>query len=356
MRTDTADTLRHGLQVLAFCCVIAVFTTMIWPSGGYLRQLAYSVCIGGLTWLVIEFGRRLVPPEHAYRDPERGGLGWPRGWRGLLLTALGIAAGFFGGTRLAAWLLGDTAHVPQRDLSVALVVTIAAGVMASLYFHARGRQAALQAHAAAAERDASRARLMLLQSQLEPHMLFNTLANLRALIGVEPAAAQQMLDRLNDYLRATLDASRATTHPLAAEFDRLRDYLALMAIRMGPRLVHRLELPDALAVLQVPTLLLQPLVENAIRHGLEPRAEGGRIEVSAARDGPALVLAVHDTGVGFDAAEATPRGSRFGLAQVRERVAAATGGRGRVEMQSRPGAGTTVRITLPLDTAPDTGI
>lgn len=348
MRTDATDTLRHGLQVLAFCCVIAVFTTLIWPSRGYPRQLAYSICIGSLTWLVIEFGRRLVPPEHRYRDPERGGLGWPKGWRGLLLTALGIAVGFFGGTRLAAWLLGDPADVPQRDLSVALVVTIAAGVMASFYFHARGRQAALQAHAAAAERDASQARLMLLQSQLEPHMLFNTLANLRALIGVEPAAAQQMLDRLNDYLRATLVASRATTHPLANEFDRLRDYLALMAVRMGPRLAHRLELPDALSAVPVPTLLLQPVVENAIRHGLEPRAEGGRIDVSATSEGATLVLAVHDTGVGFDAAQEPSQRSRFGLAQVRERVATATGGRGRVEVQSRPGVGTTVRITLPL--------
>ena len=182
-------------------------------------------------------------------------------------------------------------------------------------------------------------------------MLFNTLANLRALIGVDPAAAQQMLDRLNDYLRATLAASRATQHPLAAEFDRLADYLALMAVRMGPRLGYVLQLPDDLRALPVPTLLLQPLVENALRHGLDPRLEGGRIEVSAARQGPRLRLAVRDTGVGFDPARA-PDASRFGLTQVRERVATAYGGRGQVSVQTAPGAGCTVSIELPLEPIP----
>src|SRR5690606_21211369 len=140
------------------------------------------------------------------------------------------------------------------------------------------------------------ARLKLLEAQLEPHMLFNTLANLRALIAVDPQRAQEMLDHMIAYLRATLDASRATSHPLAAEFERLRDYLALMAIRMGPRLAFQLELPPALAAQPVPTLLLQPLVENSIRHGLEPQVQGGRIKVTARQEGEALVLEVLDTG------------------------------------------------------------
>ena len=116
-------------------------------------------------------------------------------------------------------------------------------------------------------------------------MLFNTLANLRALIGVDPPAAQHMLDRLNAYLRATLNASRATQHPLSAEFARLADYLELMALRMGPRLQVTLDLPDALADVPVPPLLLQPLVENAIQHGLEPRVQGGALTVRAWRQG-----------------------------------------------------------------------
>lgn len=134
------------------------------------------------------------------------------------------------------------------------------------------------------QRHAQEARLKLLETQLEPHMLFNTLANLRALIAVDAERAQQMLDPVIAYLRATLHASRAATHPLQAEFDRLRDYLKLMAIRMGPRLAYALELPPALAAAPVPVLLLQPLVENSIKHGLEPKVQGGRITVRAQGD------------------------------------------------------------------------
>ena len=181
-------------------------------------------------------------------------------------------------------------------------------------------------------------------------MLFNTLANLRALIGVDPAAAQQMVDRLNDYLRATLNASRATTHPLAAEFERLADYLALMAIRMGPRLRATLDVPESLRDAQVPPLLLQPLVENAIQHGLEPRVEGGELRVrawtEAAPAGECLLLEVADTGVGFEVTP--PRPDRFGLRQVFDRVTTAYDGRGRVEVHSVPGEGSRVRLSLPV--------
>ncbi len=180
-------------------------------------------------------------------------------------------------------------------------------------------------------------------------MLFNTLANLRALIGIDPPAAQRMVDRINDYLRATLNASRATAHPLADEFERLRDYLALMAIRLGPRLGHTLDLPADLRDLPVPPLILQPLVENAIRHGIEPRVAGGHIDVRAERRGALLRLTVADSGVGFD--PAAVREGRFGMAQVIERVASSSGGRGRVDVRSAPGQGCTVTLEWPLPPA-----
>ena len=324
---------------------------MIWPDTGYGQQLVHSAATGMVTWAVMEFGRLLVPRDRCYRGHGNQGHGWPRGWRGVVLTLLGLAAGFLIGRPLGFWLLGRPLEYSQRDAVLSLLVTIAAGVVGSFYFFTRGRQAALQAHIAAAERDASQARLMLLQSQLEPHMLFNTLANLRALIAVDPAAAQRMLDRLDGYLRATLGASRATVHPLADEFARLADYLELMAVRMGPRLRTTLDLPDALRALPVPTLLLQPLVENAIKHGLEPCIDGGGIDVSAARAGDRLTLVVHDSGVGFEPAQAAAAGTHFGLTQVRERLAAAYGARAHCAVESAPGAGTTVTVTLPLDEA-----
>ena len=341
---------RHCVQVVAFCAVIAVITTSIWPQHSYLTQLGFALCIGLVTWAVIEFGRLLVDERHCHRSLS-GEHGWPKGWRGLVLTTVGIAAGFLIGEPLGRWLFQGSVAASRQDNWVSLLITVAAGAVASFYFHARGKAAALLAEKTAAERDATEARLRLLQSQLEPHMLFNTLANLRALIGVDRAAAQIMVDRMNDYLRATLNASRATSHPLHAEFARLSDYLALMAIRMGPRLRVTLDLPQELRDLPVPPLLLQPLVENAIGHGLEPRVQGGEVRVIARRVGEALHLEVADTGVGFDVATRTP--DRFGLQQVFDRVASATGGRGRVNVLSTPGEGTTVRIALPLQSAAD---
>ena len=347
MKIDWLAIARHMLQVIAFCCVIAVLTTTIWPRHSYGVQLVGSLCIGLVTWAVIEFGRHLVPARLCHTDGE-GGHGWPKGWRGGALAAAGIGTGFLLGDPLGQWLTGTGGPRSARDGQLSLLITIAAGAVATFYFHTRGRAAALEAARNAAERDASEAHLKLLQSQLEPHMLFNTLANLRALIGIDPPRAQVMLDHMNRYLRATLSGSRATAHPLSAEFARLDDYLALMAIRMGPRLGSTLELPDALRDVPVPPLLLQPLVENAIRHGLEPQVDGGHITVRAMTEGAGLLLEVADTGAGFDpAAPATTSGSRFGLAQVRERVATAYDGRGRVELQSAPGQGAVIRIHLP---------
>jgi len=346
MRINWLQVLLRGAQVLLFSAAIAAFDTLIWPVA-YRYPLVYSVCIGIPCWLVIEFGRLLVPSTLCRYSIKDGDHGWPKGWRGWALAATGIAVGFFGGMPLAQWLLGLTNGLPLRDHILALLLTIIAGVALVFFFYVRTAHTALQTDIAIAERDAAQARLMLLQSQLEPHMLFNTLANLRALIGTDPTAARLMLNQLNDFLRASLSASRATTHPLAAEFDRLRDYLALMSIRMGNRLTCALHLPDELRAQPVPPLLLQPLVENAIRHGLEPCVEGGRIEINAAREGQQLALTVRDTGIGFDA-DLPITGEHFGLPQVIERVASVYRGAGHVEVQSQPGHGTTVRITLPL--------
>ena len=188
---------------------------------------------------------------------------------------------------------------PPQDLRTALLITVLAGIGGHLLLLRVHRGPTWNDKMAEARRHAGEARLKLLETQLEPHMLFNTLANLRALIAVDPPRAQRMLDHMIAYLRATLDASRATTHPLQAEFDRLRDYLELMAIRMGPRLSYTLQLPTELAQQPVPTLLLQPLVENAIQHGLEPKVEGGQHHgARRARKAARCVLEVIDTGVG----------------------------------------------------------
>lgn len=344
----TLRTLLKGATI-TLCVNTGIALMLWWANTGPLdEQMVYSQAIGLSIWALINAGAVWLA-----RPGDPGGF--PRGWRMAVLVPGGVLLGATIGTTLGNLYAKHPGQLlvttNPRMAWMMLVMTFVVGCAMTLYFYLAGKSSYLQAELERTQRQTSEAQLRLLESQLEPHMLFNTLANLRALIGVDPAAAQVMVDRMNDYLRATLNASRATAHPLHAEFARLSDYLALMAIRMGARLRVALDLPADLREVPVPPLLLQPLVENAIGHGLEPRVQGGEVRVSARRLGDVLQLEVADTGVGFDVATRTP--DRFGLQQVFDRVASATGGRGRVNVLSTPGEGTTVRIALPLQSAAD---
>ncbi|MES2952628.1 MAG: histidine kinase [Pseudomonadota bacterium] len=340
MKIDWLAKLRNGLQTLAFCLAIAAIKYAFEPHRPYEISLVYSICIGCSMWILIDFGRHIV---------ARGGNSeWPIGPMAVVLPLFGIAAGYVIGILLGDSWFGWSSWSAQGrgKLPASILASAVAGISVTYYFHSRVKSSMLETQVSEASRQASEAKLKLLETQLEPHMLFNTLANLRVLIATDPQRAQDMLDRMVAYLRATLSASRASHHALQCEFDRLRDYLELMAVRMGSRLHYELDLPTDLANCSVPSLLLQPLVENSIKHGLEPKVEGGTITVRARRAGNMLSLEVSDTGVGFDN-PATPSNG-FGLAQVRERMAAAYTDRGSVEQTSVPGQGTSTVLRLPL--------
>jgi signal transduction histidine kinase len=335
---------RRALVVVVVNTVIALIITAV-NGDAFGVNLVYSQCIGLGIWAMIDGGRHVLSPD-----------GWPGVWRMALLVVVAVLTSYVGGSVLANLLLGrelfaSLSNVPRATLGFVLM-SLAAGGFGAYYFTSRAMLAHARLAQEEAQRQASEARLRLLESQLEPHMLFNTLANLRVLIGADPVRATAMLDRLNDFLRATLTASRteasAGRHTLAQEFARLRDYLELMAVRMGPRLRYTLELPEPLASQPVPPLLLQPLVENCIRHGLEPSLQGGEIRVSARHEGDQLVLEVSDTGVGSEPSP-TPG---FGLSQVRERLATAYPQRAHMDWQGQPGGGTRARLTLPWQTSP----
>ncbi|MBS0610490.1 MAG: histidine kinase [Proteobacteria bacterium] len=332
----------HGLFTLAFCLLLAALLTAL-GLGAWRDNMAYSVPIGLISWLVIDLDRLAWANDHD--------IPWPAGWRGPVLVAAGIGLGWLLGSALGDWWLFGRLGWSNGKWLLSLLITVLASVTASVFFFQRGKARYLQAHMAQAQRDAAEARLKLLETQLEPHMLFNTLANLRVLVAADPARAQAMLDHFIAYLRATLAASRATLHPLEGEFARLADYLELMAMRMGPRLSYALDLPEPLRDVPVPPLLLQPLVENAIRHGLEPQVAGGRIEVQArllqATGRAASVrIEVHDTGAGPGAG--APGGTQFGLQQVRERLATLYGAAGTLELIADSAGGTTAIVTFPL--------
>ncbi len=306
----------------------------------------------GLAWLrraaLSRLGR--VP-----RQPQDW-TGWP-GWPLMVLSLLlGTPTGYIFGVEMGNLVTGlqerNLTSVPWRSAVAVLVVSLVPGFIATVFLLSRHRLADAEAHAETLRRQAAETQLRLLESQLEPHMLFNTLANLRVLIGMDPERAQAMLDHLIAFLRATLSASRAERHTLKDEFARLQDYLALMQVRMGSRLRFVFELPPVLESLSVPPLLLQPLVENAIKHGLEPHVGGGTLTVRAGRDGECLLLDVEDDGAGFDPAARPAPGGGFGTTQVRERLSVACGDEAGLEVRRRDGGGTLARIRMPIPAMP----
>lgn len=317
----------------------------------------YSLCIGMMCWLTIEallLVFALLIDQRWIAAAPSGPAGWP-GWPWVSLGVLvAIPLAYSVGNHMGNLITGQAnhgldAHSWRSYLGFVLMsVMVAFG--GTYYFYSRNRMVSAQAELEHTRRVAAETRLKLLEAQLEPHMLFNTLANLRALIGVDPDAAQTMLDHLIDFYRATLQASRLPWHALGAEFARTADYLALMTVRMGPRLQTRLTLPDDLKDLEVPPLLLQPLIENAIKHGLEPQPGGGQLEVSAHRDGQLLVLQVRDTGMGLPVASTLTQGTGFGLLQVRERLSTLFGTQASLALSACPEGGTLVQITLPITT------
>ncbi|GAB4566132.1 MAG: histidine kinase [Rhizobacter sp.] len=305
--------LRHGLIVAAFNVVIAIGLSL--RNGEADIQMVYSQAIGLSIWLFVDFGRFAFK-----RDPRSN---WPMGWRRWVLLLVAIPVGYVIGAMIGDAYCGcskwdQLSHSPRLFMAY-LFMAVAFSTGISYFFYSVGHRQTLEQLVATAQRDAAENQLKLLSSQLEPHMLFNTLANLRVLIGMDPQRAQLMLDHLVSFMRSTLSASRNMLHPLADEFARINDYLALMKIRMGERLQTEAAFPTELGELAVPTLLLQPLVENAIKHGLEPHVDGGHLRVGARREGNDLVLSVRDTGAGLSTV--ANDGTHFGVNQVRERLA-----------------------------------
>jgi len=205
--------------------------------------------------------------------------------------------------------------------------------------------------AAELENRLAQARLQALQMQLNPHFLFNSLHSISALMHQDIEAADRMVSRLGDLLRAALDSSETQEVPLRRELDFLRRYLELEQIRFGSRLAIRIEASPEVLDAQVPNLILQPLVENAIRHGIEPHARPGRIELHASLQGDVLALEVSDNGDGLTEAAPPPEG--VGLSNTRARLKALYGDAHEFELRSGPAGGLVVRVVLPFRARPN---
>jgi hypothetical protein len=314
-------------------------------------HIVYSMCIGMIAFLIIDIARITILDCDIRR--KKGRLAF------IAIVTAGAPVSNYLGSLIAGQLMGYPslpfkAFVSTRESSM-VVFTLIAACGAILLFINRERMVRIEAEAArekaraeSVARQAMQAQLQLLQAQLEPHMLFNTLANLQGLIALDPDRATQMLDQLIQYLRATLSSSRCDATTLEREFALIDAYLGLMTVRMGARLAYHLDLPEALREQPVPPMLLQPLVENAIIHGLEPSIDGGQVIVYAAAHDGVLELTVRDSGLGLEAAERKP-GTGLGLANTRERIKGLYGDQALFERIPAQSQGTIARLILPLE-------
>lgn len=194
------------------------------------------------------------------------------------------------------------------------------------------------------EKELTVAKLSLLHAQVEPHFLYNTLASAQYLTRTDPARADEMLGHLIQYLRHSLPRTEDALSTLGQELERAQAYLEILRIRMGPRLAVQIDVPDALRHTPLPPMMLQTLVENAIKHGLEPRSGGGMVWILARREGSAIAVTVADDGEGFGA---QPGGTGIGLKNVRERLRLVYGAQASLAVVANFPNGVAATITVP---------
>ena len=352
---------RPWLGTLLISAVIAVGFTMLgfvmhargdgaWRNWrGWLDwygiNLVISVCVGVAIRLLF---MGLIPLVGRARIRALGHLPRALFFSGvpLLGTALGAPLGL--------WLTGQAGRIwintsDANAIAGSVLLSVLISSIFYLVFNARARQVE-------AETRAAEAQLRLLQGQIEPHFLFNTLANVIGLIDHDAAKARAMLESFTDYLRTSLGSLRHGQATLGSELELARTYLCLLQTRMEDRLQFSIDADPALADVPLPPLLLQPLVENAIHHGLEPKVEGGQVRVTTRREGAVLVLQVADNGLGLHAPQRRRSGAGMALVNLRERLQAQYGNAASLVLsEAEPGTGTstntgtvaTLRVPIP---------
>ena len=273
---------------------------------------------------------------------------WP--WRHVLIhLAAGTVLAFLKVTAervLFAWLTGFWTYWLISTLALQFFVYCAIVAAAhGVVYYERSRE---RDHLAARLADV---RLQLLSMQLQPHFLFNTLNTIAELVHGDPDAADYMITGLSDLLRKTLDLGPTQEIPLDTELDLLDRYLNIQNARFGDRLRVTIAVEDDTRLASVPVLLFQPLVENAIRHGLAERVTSGRIDITARRDGDCLVITITDDGPGAGAEGASTR-ERVGLGNTRARLEALYGSHYRLDLANAPERGARVSLEIPFRAAP----
>ncbi|WP_319534767.1 histidine kinase [uncultured Vibrio sp.] len=326
---------RSVVETSLFCLFIAVMTLFVWGGPLYIHLLVsfgfgYSAIF--FSWLI----DKLFPTI-------------PR----VIEIAISLTACLLVGVINAQFWLGDYFGISGM-LPIGLMGLLFSA-MCFFYFHSREKQAIAQRELetiklekAEQERALLLSQLKQMQSQIEPHFLFNTLANISALMSQDVDKARKMLDQLTALLRATLKSSREQQTTIDNEAALIDAYLAIQQIRLGDRLCYSIEVEEELGQLELPPMMLQPLIENAIIHGIEPKREGGEVSLRIKCENRILAIEVRDTGVGLNHAS-QHCGSGIGLSNLKQRVDALFAGKGKVLISELAEGGVSVRLSWPIE-------
>jgi len=339
-RMTARSAVRSIFYTLIFDTIIALFLTAMDFGGGFLINFIISQSIGLTCCSCVLAAFYFFPIDKPIL----------RAVRVAAALIIGSLCGSFLGTILSG--LGPAVIFGKHGLLQLLILGVMFGSIITYFFSSREQIAASRAQIQeekikrlTSEKKVVEANLKLLQAQIEPHFLFNTLSNVVSLLDTDLPKGKSMLVDFIRYLRASLSKSREEKVTLGQEMEMIRAYLSIFKVRMGDRLRYKIDLPDTLKAIFFPPMLIQPLVENALKHGLEPKVDGGEIIIRGIEKDGILRLEIADTGVGFK----TERESGMGLSNIRERLQSLYGNRGRLILEESSPRGIKATIEVPHD-------
>ncbi len=333
--------LRSFLITVFFNTLIALFITSMDFGGDLFENLIFSQCIGLSILSVVKY---ILIRFHAASSVKLS-----------ILVVAAMLPAIVVGTTLAVIMTGNdiSAFIHSYDILIrTLVMSLVFGFVITFFFISKDKIADAESQAREekiqrliSEKNTAEAKVKQLQAQIEPHFLFNTLSNILSLLDAEPQKGKTMLEDFIRYLRISLTKIREDLTTLGIEMKMIQAYLDLHKVRMGKRLTFHIDLPEDLSGFHLPPMLLQPLVENALKHGLEPKIEGGELAILASQANGLVRIEVHDTGLGF-----APGGKTgLGITNIRERLNNLYNGQAGLVLKSPDSGGVRAILEVPDD-------
>ena len=333
---------RHVLKSFSYTALfntaIALFLTFLEFGGGFVKTFIITQCIGMSICACILLVNFLFKSAKPFIQIAAI----------FVAMIIGSVIGTLLGTVAAG--IGTSIFFQEYSLFQMIILGLVFGTIISYFIFSRETITTTKTMVQEerikrliSEKKAVESNLRLLQAQIEPHFLFNTLSNIVSLLETDLEKGKYMLEDLIHYLRTSLSKTRSETTTIGQEMEMIRSYMNIFKVRMGERLRYQVDVPDSIKDIPFPPMLIQPLVENAIKHGLEPKIEGGEVFISGKENKEILRLEIADTGVGFY--EESDPGT--GLSNIRERLQSIYGDKGRLILEDNRPCGLKAIIEVP---------